>query len=93
MAQSGNRAGEEDLSFLLARSVQMGMAAPATGASLTRRNRAAKHLASAHQRVIVARTERDRYRHMSAPSADAAYKSALESFHEVAARALGLEDR
>jgi hypothetical protein len=93
MAQSGSRAGDDDLTFVLARTLQLvRKAAPAGGASLTRQNRARRGLAEAHARVQRAQSERAKYRHMSAPGADAELRAALEAFHTIAATALGLPE-
>lgn len=86
-------AHDEDLRFRLARSVQLGADAPAAGASLTRKNRAAKGIKAAYARVVATRGAKDRYRHTSTPTADAAHTKALEDFCTIVAAALGLEDK
>lgn len=67
---------DDDLTFPLARSIAMGPAVVDAGASITRRNRAAKQLANAHAAVL------------NAKRADR--PAALERFHALAVIALGL---
>lgn len=82
---------DRDLTFALARSVALGRASVEQGASITRRNRAAKQLADAHAAVLAAQSKLDCFRHQSAPTAERELAQALGRFHTLAAIALGLE--